>query len=256
MTHGLKGTAAKLAAFVQEHGTYEFEGFTWLAFNREVVADNLGVTVKTIQRVIGKPPFHHITRVIEADGKPRKGILLKLGTDLCETDHVFKLRAIWVKGLAYYNDIAVAAWTTNVMWLKQGGAPKELYERMFHRIADAEKGAQVLVKMKAGEKISYTVKGYQMGMLRKIVQTLGDDAYGLVAYLVTFEGWHSFTGYLKAEERLKRHYHWPELPTIAQNLDIALQTYLDGLQAASKIDPAESARLLTKIDELKPGEAP
>lgn len=75
----------------------------------------------------------------------------------------------------------------------------------------------------------------------------------MIACLTTFEGWTRFIAYAKAAERFKdRHYHWPNLPAIAANPDIALQTYLDMAQASAKIDLPESARLLAKIDSLTP----
>lgn len=249
LNHGLKGTAAKLATLVQEHGTYEFEGFTWLAATIEGMADELSVNVSTIKRAIAKPPFHHVTRNTKEDGRH---ILLKLGTELCETDHVFKLRTVWAKGLIFYNAALADQLTLKVMYLKNVGAPKALHDRLFHRIAKAHEGAKDLEKLKAGEKVPVHVPPPQMGQLRGIVQVLGEDAQGTVACLVAVEGWHTFTAYLKATGRLTRYYHWPHLGTIMNNPDIAVQTYLDMLQAAGKVDPAESARLLAKIEALKP----
>jgi len=249
---GLKGTAAKLAALVQEYGTYEYEGFTWLPFNRDVVAEKLGVNVKTIQRVITKPPFHRITRMIEVEGKTRKGVLLKLGTELCETDHVLILRAIWAKGLVYFNNMLSADLTSQVTYFKSLDAPEKRYARLLRRIEAAKDGAKDLDKLKSGKKISLEVRPFEMGLLREIVQTLGDDAPGVVSCLVTYVGWLAFTARLKADERMTRYLHWPQLALITGNLDIAVETYLDTLQEAGKISVSESVRLLTKIEALKP----
>lgn len=250
MKNNLKGAAEKLAKLVEEAADYEFEGFTWLAFNREIVAKKIGVSEKTISRLMQKPPFHHITRLIEVEGKPRRVVFLKLGGELCETDHVFRLRSAWVRGMIYFNAALVDQLTVDVMYLKSIGAPKTQYERLLRRIEQARKGAKGLEKLKAGKKVALQVPPHQMGLLRGIVQVLGDDAHGCVASLVTLDGWHSFSAHLKAEGRLARFYHWPHLGTIISNPDIAVQTYLDVLQAAGKIDPAESIRLLAKIEAL------
>ncbi len=252
MTHALKGTAAKLAKLVQEHGDYEFEGFMWLPTTIKGVAGELDVSEKTIQRVIDKPPFHHVTLNTKEDGRH---VLLKLGTEPCETDRVRKLRTVWAKGLVYFNAALAEQLTIKVMQLKSVDAPKALYDRLLHRIADAHKGAKDLEKLKAGEKISLHVHPVQIGQLRGIVQTLGEDAKGTVACLVTFDGWTTFSAYLKTEGRLSRYYHWPQLGVILNNPDIAMQTYLDTLQATAKVDLSESARLLAKIEELKPKDA-
>lgn len=252
----LKGTAKKLAQLVQEHATLEFEGFHWLPATIGGIAGKLHVADKTIWRIIQKPPFHYITRNTEED---RRHILLKLGTEPCETDHVFRLRAVWVKGLVYYNAVAVNVWRMKLLELvhQEKGqtfpeGEKKPSDRLRDRIAAAEKSRPKLDKLKAGERISLEVSGYQMGQLRGIVQALGEDAEATVAYLVTFEGWHIFCSYLKAEERLTLHYHWPYLGAIVGNPDIALQTYLDMLQSTGKVGLTESARLLAKIAELTP----
>ncbi|MCR8493154.1 hypothetical protein ABDF71_20220 [Ochrobactrum sp. WV_118_8] len=249
MTHDLKGTAAKLAKLVEEEGSYEFEGFSWLPTTIEGVADYLSKHKNTIRKIIDKPPFHYITRNTEEDGRH---ILLKLGTELCETDHVFKLRAIWSKGLIIYNKTLATHLTMKVMYFKQIGAEKKLYERLLVRIAEAEKGAKNLEKLKAGEKVPLNVPPSHMGQLRGVVQKLGDDATNVTASLVTFEGWTRFMAYLKTAEREMRHLHWPYPGAIKDNPDLALQAYLDDLQEEQKIEPADSARLLAKINELKP----
>ncbi|RYB98035.1 hypothetical protein [Ciceribacter ferrooxidans] len=255
MPNNLKGAAAKLAKLVEEHADHELEGFKWLVFNREVVAKALGVTEKTIGRVIKNPVFHHITRNIEIDGKPKKAILLKLGAELCETDHVFKLRAIWAKGLIAFNNMLATDLTMKVMFFKQAGMDKKFYERLMARIAAAEEGGKDLAKLKAGEKVSLWVPRSHMGQLRGVYQKLGDDAFNVAAHLVTFDGWTRFASYLKTAGRNERHYHFPFPGAIKDNPDIALQTYLDMLQEAGQIDPEESAQLLAKIELLKPKSA-
>lgn len=240
MAHNLKGAAAKLAKLVEDHGAYEFEGFTWLQGHIEKIAEHLGVTEKTIKRAIAKPPFHHISRSTKEHGKH---ILLKIGTEPCETDHVFKLRATWVKGLVYFNAALASQLRLELEFLKAAEAPKNVRDRIAVRIAQADDGAKNLDKIKAGEKISFDVKPAHMGQLRGLVQQLGADAPGVLSRLVTFKGWSMFVAALKIEERLKRFYHWPNLGVMLNNLDLAVSTYVDLLQGDGKIDLAESKRL-------------
>lgn len=250
----LKGTAKKLARLVEEHATFEFEGFHWLPATIGGIAEKLHVADKTIWRIIQKPPFHYITRNTEEDGRH---ILLKLGADLCETDHVFRLRAIWVKGLIYFNAVMIDVWGVKLIELlhQEKGqtfpkGKKKPSDRLRARIAAAEKDMPKLDKIKAGKKLSLEVADHEMGLLRGVVQVLGNDAEDTVACLVTPEGWQTFCSYLKADDRLEWHYHWPSLGPIVSNPDIALQTLLDKLQFTGEIELVESARLLTRIEEL------
>lgn len=248
----LNSRAAKLAKLVQDHGDYEFEGFTWLRCNLVEIGDHLGMHKNTIRNIIIKPPFKYITRNTKENGRH---LLVRIGDGQTETDHLFILRTVWAKGLIYYNAALAYQLTSKVAYLKSVDAPKELYERLLHRITAATEGAKDLEKLKTGQKVSMHVSPHQMGQLRGIVQTLGEDAQGTVACLVTFQGWHTFTGYLKAEGRLTRHYHWPQLGEIMHNPDIAIATYLDTLQGSAKISIAESNRLLAKIEALTPKQA-
>lgn len=250
----LKGTAKRLARLVEEYATFEFEGFNWLPATIGGIAKKLHVTDKTISRIIQNPPFHYITRNTKEDGRH---ILLKLGTEPCETDHVFRLRVIWVKGLIYFNAAMVDVWNMKLLELvhKEKGeafpeGKKKPSDRLRARIAAAEKDLPKLDKLKAGKRISLEVADYEMGLLRGVVRVLGGDAEDTVAHLVTPEGWQIFCSYLKAEERLEHHYHWPTLSPIVSNPDIGLQTLLDKLQFTGQIELAESARLLAKIKEL------
>lgn len=162
----LKGTARRLAELVLKHGTYEHEGFKWVQGTFGGIAAHLGVNERTIKRVAGAAPFHYITRTTKEDGKH---ILLKLGTDPCETDHVMRLRAVWVQGIVFYNAAASKAWTIKVMQLKHQNAPKKLWDRLLHRIEAAEEKAADVEKLKAGQRISYEVQPHEMGFLRGIV---------------------------------------------------------------------------------------
>lgn len=246
----LKGTPKRLAELVLDHSDYEFEGFYWLQGTFGGIAEHFGVNEKTVRRAAEMPPFHYITRQTAEHGKH---ILLKLGSEPCETDHVFRLRAVWRKGLAFYNVVAAKAWSAKVAQLQHQNAPKASWERLQHRIKAAEEGAAPAEMIKAGGRFSYEVKPHQMGRLRGIVRALGDDAIAVVACLTTFGGWHKFAAYAKITDRITdRHYHWPELGVIAANPDIALQTYLDTAQESAEIGLPESARLLAKIASLTP----
>jgi len=241
----LKGTAKRLAELVSEHGHYEFEGFRWLQGTFGGIAAQLGVNEKTIERNARKPPFHYITRWTAENGKH---ILLKLGTEPCETDHVFRLRTVWVCGLLYFNGVAAEAWLIEAMKAKQAGLP---HKRLLQRAEKAQERLPELAELKAGEDISYEVQAHEMGLLRECVKQLGDDAFAAIACLTSWNGWHKFIAYAKAAGRITgRYYHWPTLGPIVGNPDIALQAYLDIQQAENTIDLAESARLNAKIDSL------
>lgn len=242
----LKGTARKLAETVLIHADYEYEGFKWLCSTFGNIAQHLGVSEKTIRRIASKPPFHYITRYTPEDGKH---ILLKLGVAPCETDYVFRLRAVWVRGLAYFNEAAIQEWPMEVMKAKYFGLP---YDRLLKRIEKAKEWEPVLEKLKAGKRISLNVKPHEIGLLRECIRQLDDDVFDTVAFLASWNGWHSFTSYLKAAEREGYFYHWPTLGPIARNPDIALQAYLDALQEQGNISIAESARLNAKIAKLTP----
>lgn len=246
----LKGTPRRLAELVLEHGSYEFEGFKWLQGTFGGIAAHLGVNEKTIERNAGASPFHYITRRTAEDGKH---ILLKLGTETCETDLVLRLRAVWVRGLAHFNEAAAKAWPIEVLKAKQAGLP---YKRLLERIQKAQGWEPVLEKLKAGERISYTVQPHEMGLLRECVKRLGDDAFAIVACLTSWNGWHLFMSFAKIADRVVGlHYHWPTLGPIAANPDIALQAYLDLMQEEGKIDLPECARLNAKIVSLTPKKA-
>lgn len=246
---GLKGTAAKLAALVQEHGTLEFEGFKWLATTIDGVAGHLGAHRNTIRKIIGKPPFRYITRNTKEDGRH---ILLRIGAELCETDHVFILRAIWAKGLIVYNHFLAQDLTMKVMHVKQAGADEKYYKRLVLRISAAEKGAKDYDKLKAGKRVPLLVLPSHMGQLRGIVQVLGEDAARVTAYLVTYAGWGRFMSYIKADELEAKYLHWPFPGLIKVHPDLALQAYLDEQQDKGSIDLSESYRLLAKVDKMKP----
>lgn len=242
----LKGTARRLAELVLEYGHYEFEGFRWLHGTFGGIADHLGVNVKTIERNVKIPPFHYIIRRTPEDGKH---ILLKLGTEPCETDHVMKLRSAWVRGLAYFNYAALKIWPIEAMKAKHHGLP---YKGLLSRIENAQAWEPVLEKIKTGKQISYEVQGHEMGLLRECVKRLGDDAFATIAHVTSWNGWHLFMSYAKLNDRVVgRHYHWPTLGPIAANPDIALQAYLDSSQEEGTIDIPESARLTAKIAGLK-----
>jgi hypothetical protein len=243
----LRGTAQRLAELVIEHGSYEFEGFIWLKGNLEGIAEHLGVNVKTVERIAAKPPFCRLVRRTKGDGKHT---LLRLGTVPCESDLVLKLRATWVRGLAYFNMAAAQQWPLDAHHAKQAGLA---YERLLKRIEKAQEWEPVWVKLKAGEPISYSVRPHEMGLLRECVRRLGDDAFRTVACLTSWHGWRRFMSYAKTAERVvEHHYHWPTLGPITANPDIALQAYLDTKQAQQDIDLKESARLIAKIDSLTP----
>lgn len=240
----LKGTSRKLADLVLAHADYEYEGFKWLRSTFGNIAQHLGVSEKTIRRIVNDPPFHHITRYTVEDGKH---IILKLGTQPCETDHVLRLRAVWVRGLAYFNEAALKAWPTDVLKAKHAGLP---YQRLLKRIESAQEWEPKLEKLRAGKQIPYTVRPDQMGLLRECVKRFGEDAFDTVACLTSWNGWHRFISYAKTAERLVGYYHWPTLGPIARNPDIALQAYLDICQEEGKADLSESARLTAKIAKL------
>jgi len=247
----LKGTARRLAQLVLEHGNYEYEGFKWLPGTFGGIADYLGVNEKTIERNVQKPPFHYITRRTAEDGKH---ILLKLGAEPCETDHVMKLRAVWVRGILYFNGAAAEAWPIEAIKAKQAGLS---HKRLLVRAEKAKEKLPDLAKLKAGEVISYEVQPHEMGLLRECVKRLGDDAVATIACVVLWDGWHKFISYAKFAGRVVGHYyHWPTLGPIAANPDIALQTYLDIGQEQGTIDLTESARLNAKIASLAPPATP
>jgi len=241
----LKGAARQLAELVLEHGNYEYEGFKWLQGTFGGIADHLGVNEKTIERNVQKPPFHYITRRTAEDGKH---ILLKLGAEPCETDLVFRLRTVWVRGLLYFNGAAAEAWPIEAMKAKHAKLP---YKRLQQRAEKAQERLPELAKLKAGEDISHEVQSHEMGLLRECVKRLGDDAFATVACITSWNGWHKFMAYAKIADRIaNRYYHWPTLGLIAANPDIALQAYLDIGQEEGAIDLAESARLNAKIAGL------
>ncbi len=243
----LKGTTQKLAKMVLEHGTYEFEGFNWLIGNFAIIADHLGVSEKTIQRLVKKPPFHYITRRTDEVGKH---ILLKLGTDPCETDFVNRLRAVWVRGLLYFNGAAAKEWPLRAMMNKQQGAP---VGKLLERAKKAQEKLPELEKLKAGKQISLQVKPHEMGLLRECIKRLGEDASDTLACVALWNGWERFISFVKIAGRLEgRFYHWPTLSVIAANPDLALRVYLDIQQEEAKISVAESDRLLKKIASLTP----
>ncbi|MBU3077814.1 hypothetical protein [Sphingomonas quercus] len=247
----LKRTARKLAELILEHADYEFEGFTWLSSTFGGIASQLGVNEKTIARNAQKPPFHYIHRQTSEDGKH---ILLKLGTEPCETDHMYRLRAVWVRGLAHFNEAAMQIWPTDAIRAKHAGKP---HKRLLKRIEDAQKWAPALEKLKAGKRISYNVQPHEMGLLRQCVKKLGDDAFPTIACLTSWNGWHKFISYTKIADRIEdKYYHWPTLGPIAGNPDIALQAYLDIVQEGGKIDLIESTRLNAKIATLEPQSTP
>jgi len=246
----LKGTSRKLAALVLEHGSYEFEGFRWLQGTFGGIAARLAVNEKTIQRKARTSPFHYITRQTAEDGKH---VLLKLGAEPCETDLVHRLRAVWVRGLAYFNEAAAKAWPMDALKAKHAGLS---CKRIMERIEKAQEWEAVLAKLKAGQRISYTVKPHEMGLLRECVKRQGNDVFATVACLTSWNGWHLFMSYTKIADRIvDRHYHWPTLGPIAANPDIALQAYLDIRQGEAKVSLPESARLNAKIASLTPKKA-
>lgn len=247
----LKGTARRLAELVSKHGNYEYEGFKWLKGTFGGIADHLGVNEKTIERNVQKPPFHYITRWTAEEGRY---ILLKLGTEPCETDLVFKLRTVWVRGLLYFNGAAAAAWPIEAAKAKHAGLP---YKQLLNRIEKAQERLPVLKRLKADEPISYGVQSHEMGLLRECVKRLDDDAFATVACITSWNGWHKFMAYAKFAGRVSGlYYHWPTLGPIAANPDIALQAYLDIKQEEGTIDFTESARLTAKIASLTPAPAP
>jgi hypothetical protein len=246
----LKGTARRLAELISKQGHYEFEGFKWLHGTFGGIAADLGVNDKTIERNVQKPPFHYITRWSAEDGRH---ILLKLGTAPCETDLVYSLRAVWVRGLLYFNGVAAEAWPIEAMKAKHAKLP---YKRLQQRIEKAQERLPELAKLKAGEDISYEVQPHEMGLLRECVKRLDDDAFATVACIASWNGWHKFMSYTKIADRIVgRYYHWPTLGPIAANPDIALQAYLDIGQDEGSIEIADSARLTAKIASLAPSTA-
>lgn len=240
----LNGTAARLAQLVSEHANYEFEGFRWVACQIPDLAAELGKSINTVRKIISQPPFRYITRCTEEGDKY---ILLKLGDELCETNHVNTLRGIWVPGLVRFN----AALANDLRWQLDQLAGIEdkanQVSRLEARLKKAEKGAEPLADLKAGKKISLMVEPKTMGLLRGCVQTFGSDAPDVLRKLITFEGWHYFATIIKAEERTSRHYHWPTLYEINRNPDIALEIYLDLLQNNGSITQRETAAMLQKI---------
>ena len=208
----LKGTAQQLAELVLEHGTYEFEGFEWLQGNFEVFAKHLGVSTKTIQRYVQKPPFHYITRRTDEDGKH---ILLKLGNEPCETDFVHMLKAVWVRALLHFNGVAAKVWKTQTQNNKDQGLP---VGQLLERAKKAEERLPELEKLKAGKRISYKVQPHEMGLLRECIKRLGDDAFDVIKCVALWEGWQKFMPSAKFEGRIEgRFYHWPTLGVIAAN---------------------------------------
>lgn len=245
--NNLTGTSLKLAELVLEHSSYEFEGFVWLQGTLGGIANHLGVNVKTIERIAAKPPFRYIVRRTKEDGRY---ILLKLGTEPCESDLVLRLRTTWVRGLAYFNMAAAKAWPLDAHHNKEAGLP---YKRLLARAKKAQEWEAKWERVKAGQSISYRVRPHEMGLLRECVRRLDDDAFQTVSCLTLWHGWRRFMAYAKHAERIVgHHYHWPTLGPISANPDIALQAYLDTKQEEGKIDLKESARLIAKIDSLMP----
>ncbi|MCC5964151.1 MAG: hypothetical protein JJU09_13595 [Rhodobacteraceae bacterium] len=240
----LNGTAARLAQLVSEHADYEFEGFRWVACQIEGLADELGRSVNTVRKVIGQPPFHYITRCTKEDGKH---ILLKLGDELCETDHVNILRGIWVRGLVRFNAALEHELRCQIDQLAGLQNNSDQVSRLKARLENAAKGAAPLAALQAGKKISLMVEPKTMGLLRGCVQTFGADAPDVLRRLITFEGWHNFATIIKIEERTSRYYHWPALAEINRNPDIALQIYLDLLQSSGSITLHETDVMFQKI---------
>ena len=243
----LRGTARRLAELILDQGDHQYEGFHWLRGTYGGVSEHLGVSDKTIQRIASSAPFHRISLVTPEDGKH---VLIKWGTDPCETDLVRRLRASWKIGLAYFNGVAVMAWPIEAQKAKYAGKP---YKHLLNRIQEAQKWEPVLEKLKAGERISYEVQPHEVGLLRECVKRLGDDAFAVIPCVTSWEGWHLFIAYAKIADRIKdRHYHWPTLGPIAGNPDIALQAYLDIKQEQGNISLTESNRLNAKIAALEP----
>lgn len=243
----LRGTSRRLAELILEHGTYEYEGFNWLQGTFGGIAQHLNVSAKTIARLAGSAPFHHISLRTPEHGKH---VLIKLGTAPCQTDFVRRLRSSWKIGLAYFNGAAAKAWPIEAQKAKHAGLP---YKHLLSRIKEAQKWEPVLEKLKAGERISYEVKPHEVGLLRECIKRLGDDAFIVIPCLTSWSGWHLFISYAKIADRVKdRHYHWPTLGPIAGHPDIALQAYLDSQQKEGKISLQESNRLNAKIATLEP----
>jgi hypothetical protein len=104
----------------------------------------------------------------------------------------------------------------------------------------------------SGKKVSTQVKPHEMGLLRQAVKVFGEDARGVVACLVTYAGWHDFTSILKVHGKLVEFLDWPRLKDIVSNPDVALEIYLQTMQAAPQpIGQSETKRILAKISKLK-----
>lgn len=112
-------------------------------------------------------------------------------------------------------------------------------------------GASNLEILKAGENISLTVPPSHVGYLRGIVQTFEEDAQEVLKCMVKYEGWQMFMAHIKAEERETKFYHWPNLPVVLKNPDIALETYLTTLQSEGGVPIKEANRLMAKIAKLQ-----
>lgn len=240
----LNSTPAHLAQLVRDHGDYQFEGFVWLKCQIEPLAEHLGKSVNTVRKIIGSPPFRYITRKTDEDGKH---ILLKVGADPCETDHVNILRGIWVPGVVRFNAKLAMALRAKIEELKDTNGSEEQISRLSSRLKAAEKGAARLPDLNAGKKIPLAVERRTMGLLRGFVQTFGADAPDVLRQLIKSDGWDYFTAALKAEERTTRFYHWPTLGEITRNPDIALEIYLSIKQESGDISIPDSTAILAKI---------
>ncbi|WP_376710694.1 hypothetical protein [Pseudochrobactrum lubricantis] len=251
----LKGTAAKLAEYVTQNSTYEFEGYFWLKSTRILIASQLNVNERTIRRVLEK--HHNTFRYLDLlNSKEGKYVLLRVGSGMCQSDHVAFLRRTWVHGLVFFNadlarNLKIKLNTLPNFEFAVTEQQPQLVERLENHIAKAMQGASNLEKLKAGEKISLTVQPSHMGYLRGIVQIFGEDAQEVLKCVVKYDGWEMFMARIKAEERETKFYHWPNLPVVLKNPDIALETYLTTLQSEGSVPIKEANRLMTKIAKLQ-----
>lgn len=251
----LKGTAAKLAEYVTQNSTYEFEGYFWLKSTRILIASQLNVNERTIRRVLEK---HHSTfRYLDLlNSKDGKYVLLRVGSGMCQSDHVAFLRKTWVHGLVFFNadlarNLKIKLNTLPNFEFAATKQQSQLVERLEKHIAKAMQGASNLEKLKAGEKTSLTVPPSHMGYLRGLVQKFEEDAQEVLRCVTRYEGWQTFMAYIKAEERETKFYHWPNLPVVLKNPDIALETYLMTLQSEGVVPNKEVNRLMAKITKLQ-----
>lgn len=94
----LKDTAQKIYAQVKhwtELSPIHIEGRDWAGITLEDLAQAVGVSTKQVQRIVSKPPFHSITKVIEK--RTRKLFRIGAPSDMTPEDFARIMVADWRK---------------------------------------------------------------------------------------------------------------------------------------------------------------